>query len=124
MRASNRTLAAIIFGIGTVGFGLLFVGSWQRYQTAGSQFVSDAGRHGFTTFDQMIGLGVLTIVCALVLASTLFARRGVAEAADTVSKDDANDAASSWICSSCHEQNPENFDECWKCHRGRPEEKS
>jgi hypothetical protein len=26
----------------------------------------------------------------------------------------------SWICPNCHEENPGNFEECWKCQRNRP----
>jgi hypothetical protein len=28
----------------------------------------------------------------------------------------------SWICPHCHEENPGNFDECWKCLKFRPAE--
>jgi hypothetical protein len=76
MRATYRTLGAILFGVATVGLGLAFLGSWQRYRTDGAIFVSTAGRYGFTTFDQMIGLGMLTIVCGVVVVSSLFAPRG------------------------------------------------
>jgi hypothetical protein len=30
----------------------------------------------------------------------------------------------SWICPHCHEDNPENFEECWKCLKFRPATKS
>lgn len=30
------------------------------------------------------------------------------------------DAAPGWICSKCHEKNPENFHICWKCEHARP----
>jgi hypothetical protein len=31
----------------------------------------------------------------------------------------APDVGSSWICAHCHEENPGNFEECWKCQRIR-----
>jgi hypothetical protein len=30
-----------------------------------------------------------------------------------------DDAVPSWICPHCHEVNPGNFEECWKCRRNR-----
>ena len=30
------------------------------------------------------------------------------------------DDGPSWICPGCHEENPGNFDECWKCPADRP----
>ena len=31
-----------------------------------------------------------------------------------------DDIAPSWICPHCHESNPGNFEECWKCLKTRP----
>jgi hypothetical protein len=31
-----------------------------------------------------------------------------------------DDAGPSWTCPHCHEENPGNFEECWKCQRNRP----
>jgi len=30
------------------------------------------------------------------------------------------DSGPAWVCPSCHEENPGNFDECWKCLADRP----
>jgi hypothetical protein len=30
-----------------------------------------------------------------------------------------SDAGPSWMCAHCHEENPGNFEECWKCQRNR-----
>ena len=30
------------------------------------------------------------------------------------------DATPGWICTNCHEKNPENFEICWECKHARP----
>jgi predicted RNA-binding Zn-ribbon protein involved in translation (DUF1610 family) len=35
-----------------------------------------------------------------------------------------NDKRPTWVCPKCGEQNPGNFDECWKCQTWRAEESS
>jgi hypothetical protein len=37
------------------------------------------------------------------------------------SREIQEDIGPSWICPHCHESNPGNFDECWKCQRIRTE---
>jgi hypothetical protein len=44
------------------------------------------------------------------------------ERSETQSKPESKGAAASeWICPNCHESNPGNFNECWKCMRVRAE---
>jgi hypothetical protein len=38
------------------------------------------------------------------------------------SSDITEDVGPSWICPYCHESNPGNFEECWKCQKDRPTE--
>jgi hypothetical protein len=121
-----RTPAAILFGIAAFGFGLACVTSWRAYQVQGARFVGGAGRHGFTTFDQVIGLALLTVICGVVCLSCLLLPRGGGEIPDLkLSSDDGSPNASpSWICPGCREPNPDNFEKCRKCQRERREVKT
>ena len=52
---------------------------------------------------------------------------GLVEAAspppqDSDGQESENDSGPAWICPACHEENPENFGECWKCQRIRESE--
>jgi hypothetical protein len=61
-----------MFGVFAVGFGLGCFGSWETYQSEGAHFLShQSGRYGFTTFDHMIGLGVLTVLCTIAFVISL-----------------------------------------------------
>ena len=115
--------AAIVFAILAVSFGVASIADWHLVHNAGSQFLSSqSGRRGFTTFDQtylMAGAALLCGIACLGSVVAIFTTRGdeVARAEKAGPDDFGGDR---WICSNCHEANPGNFEECWKCQRNRP----
>lgn len=44
------------------------------------------------------------------------------ETLEAQNKANIKDAKGPWICPHCHEENPGNFEECWKCLKFRPTE--
>jgi hypothetical protein len=84
-------------------------------------------RRGITNADAMTVLCLMTVLLNALFVTAIFAwffpgadewlrrkRDGIWPPA----KDP--DLGPSWICAHCHEDNPGNFDECWKCQRNRP----
>jgi predicted membrane channel-forming protein YqfA (hemolysin III family) len=57
------------------------------------------------------------------LAEDLAAERD-AIANDPLNAEPATDSGPAWVCRKCHEENPGNFNECWKCLALRPEANS
>jgi hypothetical protein len=120
-----RIFSTLFFGVFAVFIGFLFFASWHTFQTEGTHFLrSTSGRSGFTTFDHMIGLGVVAALFGLCFLGCL---AGLLSSSDTEESGPeqsvvAGDSESgpSWICPGCHEENPGNFEECWKCQRNRP----
>ncbi len=115
-----RILGAILFGLAAAMFGLAFFVSWRSYQAGGAHFLNGAGRQGFTTFDHTAGLGVLALLCGICCLGCLIAlfSSGRGEQLDAPQSAEL-DSDDSWVCAGCGEKNPDNFDECWKCHRLR-----
>lgn len=123
----KRVVGTCVLGILTALFGFVFWANWQRYDTSGTRFLLPGnGRYVLTTFDRLILLGALTIVCGLFFLANL----QVLFAADepkSIDEDDPkklsrSDAGPSWRCPGCGEDNPGNFEECWKCQRLRRRE--
>jgi hypothetical protein len=114
-----------MFGVFAVGFGLGCFGTWEAYRTEGAHFLLiQSGRQGFTTFDHMIGLGAVTVLCGIAFAFSLVSLFSpkVGEPIESQPPKDAADsnAGPAWTCPGCGEENPGNFEECWKCQRNRP----
>lgn len=61
------------------------------------------------------GLGCLGSIFA-----ALRARNGVRDVDGAELSKESDSRA--WTCPHCHETNPGNFEECWKCQRRRPTE--
>jgi hypothetical protein len=108
--------AAIVFGI----FGTMFaIGSLTSANAVYSQpfLVLASSRHGTTTSDRasaMTGAAVVSgVLCLGCVGAALRARRAARRS--RVKDSDAR----AWTCAHCHEKNPENFEECWKCQRNR-----
>jgi hypothetical protein len=119
--------AALVFGILAISLGIASSTAWHSVQTVGSQFLSSqSGRKGFTTFDQTYLMAAAALVCGVACLGSVVAifsthgdqqKRSGRAGADEF-------GSGSWICPSCHESNPGNFDECWKCQRNRPRERA
>jgi len=58
------------------------------------------------------------------LAEDLAAEHKASEEADALRPDLTADDGPAWKCQSCGEENPSNFNECWKCLKLRPEAES
>jgi hypothetical protein len=54
------------------------------------------------------------------LAEDLAAMREEADR-ESIDLEPAEDTGPKWVCPQCHEENPGNFNECWKCLAMRPE---
>ncbi len=121
MRRRFLAAAAISSGLLAVSSGVTTVVSWRTYQSRGAQFVVVSRRGGMTTVDQTGGLAFLTLIMGLVCVGSIaaLATDSTSEAVDSNSTDSPAED-DSWICAGCSEQNPANFEECWKCQRNRP----
>lgn len=118
--------ATILFGVLTTMF---IAGSIVSSSSTGGQeflfLASPSGRHGFMTTDRAGSMAFAALVCGCAalgcLAAGKRARKNAAKfTADRAARESEN---SKWICPHCHEENPGNFEECWKCQRNRPAER-
>ena len=115
--------AAIMSGMLTVTLGAAAVASWQTYQEQGAKFQPIRRGMGVTTLDHTAGLGALALLMGLVCAGSVSAFVSAGDASDNADSQSDGDAdgGPTWTCGGCGEQNPANFEECWKCQRNRPE---
>jgi hypothetical protein len=121
-----RLLAAIFFGFVAVSSGIACLASWTSYQREGNRFITVPTQrsHAVSTLDRAVGLGVGTIiagVCFLALISSPREEEHQSNIEETQESSDS-DAAQTWMCPSCGEKSPRNFEKCWKCQRDRPNE--
>jgi hypothetical protein len=114
--------AAIFFAI----LGAMFViGAFMSASAVhdyGVQLISGPSRRsGFTTADRTGSMAFAALISGLGCLGSVFAavraRRRMEDADDDdLSKNLDSDA---WTCPHCHERNPGNFEDCWKCQRVR-----
>jgi hypothetical protein len=99
--------AAIASGLLTVSSGVTTLVSCQTYHSKGAQFLLIRHGTGVTTLDNVASI------------ASVFSLDNPSDTAGSDSGDRANGPY--WNCSGCGEENPANFEECWKCREGRPE---
>jgi hypothetical protein len=114
--------AAIIFGALAALFILGSILASKSVDFIGVQFLgSPSGRGGYVTTDRVGSMAFAALVCGCVcLGCVAAAVRTRRTAAILNTERNARDADNSkWTCPHCHEENPGNFEECWKCQRAR-----
>jgi hypothetical protein len=123
--------ATVVFGIFAVLFALLYIRSLHGVEINGVQILySPAAARNFTNAEYTAKLGIGALAFALGCLGSfvaIFAPRGGTQQldGDDAPSDDAEESsAASWICPHCGEKSPGNFEECWKCQRSRPAQKS
>ena len=114
--------AAITFGILAVAFLIGAMTSSRAVADQGVQFLaSPSGRYGLTTTDRVGVMAFATFIsscgCLGSIAAAFRARRQERTVGDDNINQDSDTPA--WTCPFCHEKNPGNFEECWKCQRDR-----
>ena len=120
---------AFFFGLLALLFGYLV---WANFDPDTVHFVSRGlGRRrlGVTSFDRLLPFAALAVLCGVVAIRSLIAvLQGDSEVVDSTNpnerapdgaSDTAPDPGPSWTCLGCGEDNPGNFEECWKCQRIR-----
>jgi hypothetical protein len=117
-------LAAILFATFGITFVIEVFSSASEVNTHGVQFLTapTARRLGFTTADRTGSMVFAAFISGLGCLGSAFAavnsrRRGEADDSELNEKTESD----TWTCPHCHEKNPGNFEECWKCERLRDE---
>jgi hypothetical protein len=122
-----------IAGFCAVLFGWLSLMSWHTYQADGNQFIvtSISQVRGTTTLVRAVEFGAVALICILIFLGGILAfvyprdgKQLKPSNGDNAQAEVATrlDAPSEWRCPGCGEENPANFDECWKCLAARPGE--
>jgi hypothetical protein len=113
-------IAAIVFGMFAIMFAIH--SSANAVHDRGVQFlVSPTRRGGLTTADRTGSMAFAAFISSLgCLGSTFTALKARGRAAKpTISGLNERPDLDTWTCPNCHERNPGNFEECWKCQRIR-----
>jgi len=126
MRRFFRVLAVVVLGGATALLHVTYWKAWLAGAMHGEPIMGLVGRHGVTAVDPMnalLGMTMLVSAAFLVGAITLFpgltgSVRRWRDARWPPAVEKA--PGPTWICEQCHEENPGNFEECWKCQRIRP----
>ena len=119
----------IVLCIIAVGMDVTLWNTWRKGLPYGTTpIMGVVSRRGVTTTDPMTVFSYMTVLFnAMFLASFIAFFPSVGtwvkrkkEALWPPVKE--ADVGPSWICAHCQEENPGNFDECWKCQRIRRRE--
>jgi hypothetical protein len=126
MKMFFRLMLVVVLGVIAAVLDMTLWNAWRSGQPGLTPILGAVTRRGVTTADPMIVLCYMTVIFdAAFLASfiTLFPGAG----AWFKRKKDGlwplvaeKDPGPPWICAHCHEENPGNFGECWKCQKIRP----
>jgi hypothetical protein len=115
-------VAAVTLGILATMFVIGAVSTARTVHDRGVQLITGpSGRFGITTADKTGSMAFAALVCGLgCLGSVLAVARANKRTEDVSDNDRSNELEpGAWICPHCHEVNPGNFEECWKCRRNR-----
>jgi len=125
MRRFFRVLAVFVLGGATALLHVTYWKAWRAGSSHGEPIMGLMGRHGVTAVDPMnalLGMTMLLTAAFFVSGIAFFPglsdwirRQRDARWPPTVEKA----PGPPWICTHCHEENPGNFYECWKCQRMR-----
>jgi uncharacterized membrane protein YhaH (DUF805 family) len=126
MRRFFRVLVVVVLGGAAALLHVTYWKAWRAGSPHGEPIMGLMGRHGVTAADPMNALlGMTVLVSAAFLVSAMAFFPGLTGSVRRWR--DARWPASvekspgpSWTCEHCHEENPGNFYECWKCQRVRP----
>jgi hypothetical protein len=113
---------AIVFGLLAASFTMGCLSSLNTVDRVGVHFLGgSSGRYGFTTSDRAGAMGFAAFIsglgCVGCVAASIRSRRNLLNHSDEAAD------ASAWKCASCGEENPWNFEECWKCQKIRGKER-
>jgi uncharacterized membrane protein YhaH (DUF805 family) len=126
IRKPFRLLVVIVLGVLAVGLNVTLWKAWRAGPPHGAPIMGLMGRRGVTAVDPMnalFGMTMLISAAFLVSATAFFPglTRSVRRWRDARWPPPIEKAPGpAWTCEHCHEENPGNFYECWKCQRMRP----
>jgi hypothetical protein len=125
MKRFFRVIVIVVLGGVAALLHVTLWKAWRAGSPPGEPIMGLMGRHGVTAVDPMnalLGMTMLFSAAFLVSAITLFPglgswlrRQRDARWPPPVERT----PEPPWICAHCHEENPGNFEECWKCQRIR-----
>lgn len=118
--------ATLVFGIFAVLLTVMYLSSLNDVATEGVHFLSrHTVRRSLTNADNTVIFAVGALVCGVACLGSLgaiFSSRTSDSAPPADNSPTSSGSSAEWSCPSCHEKNPSNFDECWKCLADRPPE--
>jgi hypothetical protein len=126
MKIFFRLVLVMGLGVIAVGLDLTLWNLWRTGYPHTTPIMGAVTRYGITSANPAMVLSFMTLVFnALFVAGILAwiipgAGIWLRQKTDVIwppAKDP--DPGPSWICAHCHEENPGNFGECWKCQRLR-----
>jgi hypothetical protein len=119
---------ALVTGLGVVAVALEMT-LWNAWRTGFRHITPIVGavtRRGISSADPRMVLCFMTVLLNTVFVTALLAWFFPGAGVWLRQKRDRiwppakyPDLGPSWICTHCHEENPGNFGECWKCQRIR-----
>jgi hypothetical protein len=125
MKRFLRVVVIVVLGGITALLHMTLWKAWRAGSPHGEPIMGFMGRHGVTAVDPMnalLGMTMLFSAAFLVSAITLFPGLGswLRHQRDARWPPPVEKAPGpAWTCDHCHEENPGNFYECWKCQRMR-----
>jgi|SRR5882724_5638706 len=126
MKKVFRLLLVVILGIAAVGLDMTLWHAWRSGQPGLTPIRGVATKYGITTADPMTVFSYMTVLFDAAFLAAFIGLFPSAGAWLKRKKDGfwppiaEEDPGPVWICAHCHEENPGNFEECWKCQRNRP----
>jgi hypothetical protein len=118
-------VAAIVFGFFASMFVIGALQSTSAVHEHGVQFITGRSRRsGNTTADRTGTMAFAAFICGLGCLGSVLAAARLGKRVENGGDDDSSKELDSgaWTCPHCHEKNPRNFGECWKCLKNRPTE--
>jgi hypothetical protein len=122
-----RVVLVVVLGVIAVVLDMTLWNAWRTGHPYTTPIMGAVTRRGVSSADPMTSLFLMTALFnAGFLASMVacfFPGTGewLKQKRDGVWPPEKQpDVGPAWICARCHEENPGNFEECWKCQRNRP----
>jgi hypothetical protein len=131
MKTLFRLALVIVLGVIAAVLDMTFWNAWRTGHPYTTPITGVVTRRGISSADPFAVLFCMSVLfsAAFLMSVVAVFFPGVGEwfkrkrdgISPSVKKPDPRPA---WTCAHCHEENPENFEECWKCQKIRGGKKS
>jgi hypothetical protein len=130
MKLLLRVILVVTLACIALGLDVTLWNAWRSGHPHGGAIMGVVGRRGVSSVDPLSALTSFTAIINAIFFMVFFSFSFPWAVGRTKQRlagsgpPENPPSPPTWTCRHCHEENPGNFEECWKCQRNRPSEET